>query len=113
MTFTVPANKICWCVVIQLGLDEVADDQFISSDWMPQQNQKMMDSIRHFKTQYGTLGDLFDATPTERVSKVYFEDKLFDTWTHGRTILIGDGMFIQHISQCGLDGLQCIFSLTL
>ncbi|KAK3834914.1 MAG: hypothetical protein JOS17DRAFT_773038 [Linnemannia elongata] len=90
VTFTVPGNKICWCVIIQLGLDELADDQFRSSDWMPQQNQKMMDSIRHFKTPYGIMGDLFDATPTERVSKVYFEDKLFDTWTHGRTILIGD-----------------------
>lgn len=39
------------------------------------------------------MGDLFDATPTERVSKVYFEDKLFETWNHGRTVVIGDGMY--------------------
>ncbi|KAF9101330.1 hypothetical protein BGX29_005777 [Mortierella sp. GBA35] len=90
VTFTVPGNKICWNVVVQLGLDEIADDQFRSSDWIPQQNQKMLDSIRHFKIPHGTLGDLFDATPTERVSKVYFEDMFFETWTHGRTILIGD-----------------------
>ncbi|KAF9088856.1 hypothetical protein BGX29_011689 [Mortierella sp. GBA35] len=89
-TFTVAGNKICWNVVIQLTHAEIADDQFRSSDWIPQQNQKMLDSFRHFKTVYGTLGELFDATPTERVSKVYFEDKLFETWTHGRTILIGD-----------------------
>ncbi|KAG0045931.1 hypothetical protein BGZ90_008320, partial [Linnemannia elongata] len=38
--YTVPGNKIFWCVVIQLGLDELADDQFRSSDWMPQQDQK-------------------------------------------------------------------------
>ncbi|KAF9118013.1 hypothetical protein BGW39_001570 [Mortierella sp. 14UC] len=89
-TFTIPGNKICWNVIIQLGIAEIADDQFRSSDWIPQQNQKLMDSIRHFKTTYGTLGDLFDATPTEHVSKVYFEDMLFETWTHGRTVLIGD-----------------------
>ncbi|KAF9930442.1 hypothetical protein FBU30_000493 [Linnemannia zychae] len=90
VTFTVPGNKICWTVIIQIGIDELADEQFKSSDWIPQQNQKLLDSIRHFKTPYGVMGDLFDATPIERVSKVYFEDMLFETWTHGRTVLIGD-----------------------
>lgn len=60
------------------------------------------------------MGDLFDATPTERVSKVYFEDKLFDTWTHGRTILIGDGTFIQqYLALQPPDELPFLFSLTL
>ncbi|KAF9543219.1 hypothetical protein EC957_001094 [Mortierella hygrophila] len=73
-----------------LDIAEFANEQFKSSDWVPQQNQKTMDEIRHFKTPYGTMGDLFDATDVERVSKVYFEDMLFETWNHGRTILIGD-----------------------
>ncbi|KAF9918509.1 hypothetical protein FBU30_000164 [Linnemannia zychae] len=90
VTFIVPGNKICWSVIIQVGITEIADDQFRSSDWVPQQNQKFLDSIRHFKTPYGTMGDLFDVTPIERVSKVYFEDMLFETWNHGRTVLIGD-----------------------
>ncbi|KAF9899260.1 hypothetical protein EC991_009219 [Linnemannia zychae] len=88
--FSVPGDKICWNVIVQLGIEELADDQFTSSDWVPQQNQKLMDLIRHFKTPYGTLGDLFDATPIDRVSKVYYEDKMFETWNHGRTVLIGD-----------------------
>ncbi|OAQ29373.1 FAD/NAD(P)-binding domain-containing protein [Linnemannia elongata AG-77] len=90
VTFTIPGNKICWNVVVQLGVTSVADEQFDCSDWVPQQNKAMMDSIRHFKTPYGTMGDLFDVTPIENVSKVYFEDKLFQTWNHGRTVLIGD-----------------------
>ncbi|KAF9148295.1 hypothetical protein BG015_009985 [Linnemannia schmuckeri] len=90
VTFTIPGNKICWNVVVQLGVNAVADEQFDCSDWVPQQNKAMMDSIRHFRTPYGTLGDLFDVTPIESVSKVYFEDKLFETWNHGRTVLIGD-----------------------
>ena len=90
--FTIPGNRICWNVVVQLGITEIADEQFSCSDWVPQQNKKMMDSIRHFVTPYGALGDLFDVTPIERVSKVYFEDMLFETWNHGRTVLIGDGM---------------------
>ncbi|KAG0296806.1 hypothetical protein BGZ97_004443 [Linnemannia gamsii] len=88
--FTVHGNRICWNVVVQLGITDIADEQFRTSDWVPQQNQKYMDSIRHFVTPYGTLGDLFDATPIEQVSKVYFEDQLFETWNHERTVLIGD-----------------------
>ncbi|KAG0282406.1 hypothetical protein BGZ96_000517 [Linnemannia gamsii] len=90
VTFAVPENKICWSVIVQLGVDATADEQFKSSDWVLQENKKMLDSIRHLETPYGTLGDLFDVTPIERVSKVYFEDQLFKTWNHGRTVLIGD-----------------------
>ncbi|KAG0372896.1 hypothetical protein BGX24_012438 [Mortierella sp. AD032] len=89
-TFAVPGNKICWNVVIQLGLSSIADEDVGSADWVAHDNQKMMDSIRHFKTPFGNLGDLFDATQAERVSKVFFEDKLFETWDHGRVVLIGD-----------------------
>ncbi|KAF9543223.1 hypothetical protein EC957_001098, partial [Mortierella hygrophila] len=73
-----------------LGITEIAHEQLSYSDWIPQLNQEMMDPIRHFVTPYRALGDLFDATDIEKVSKVYFEDKLFETWTHGRTVLIGD-----------------------
>ncbi|KAG0293469.1 hypothetical protein BGZ96_002811 [Linnemannia gamsii] len=90
VTFTVPGNRICWNVVVQLGVSETADEQLNCTDWVPQQNQKMMDEIRHFKTIYGTMGDLFDATPLQGVSKVFFEDQMFETWNHGRTVLLGD-----------------------
>ncbi|KAG9061274.1 hypothetical protein KI688_007612 [Linnemannia hyalina] len=90
VTFTIPGNRICWNIVIQLGLSSTADEHAVSLDWTNQDNKKMLDEIRHFKTPYGTMGDLFDATDIEKVSKVYFEDKLFETWTHGRTVLIGD-----------------------
>lgn len=81
-------------MIVQLGIDATADEQFKSSDWVPQENKKMLDSIRHLETPYGTLGDLFDVTPIERVSKVYFEDQLFKTWNDGRTVLIGDGTYL-------------------
>ncbi|KAF9155700.1 hypothetical protein BG015_008931 [Linnemannia schmuckeri] len=38
----------------------------------------------------GTVGELIDATPNDRVSKVMLESKLFKTWHHERTVLIGD-----------------------
>lgn len=36
------------------------------------------------------MGDLIDATPKECISKVMLEEKLFETWYHNRTVLIGD-----------------------
>ncbi|KAF9118015.1 hypothetical protein BGW39_001572, partial [Mortierella sp. 14UC] len=89
-TSTVPGNKICWNVIIQLGLSSLADEDVGSADWVTQDNKKMMESIRQFKTAYGTMGELFDVTQADRVSKVFFEDKLFQTWNHGRIVLIGD-----------------------
>lgn len=70
-TLTVPGNRICWKVIVQFGIDPVADELAGALDWVVQDNsQKMMDSIRHFKITYGAMGDLFDATRIERVSKV-------------------------------------------
>lgn len=36
------------------------------------------------------MGDLIDLTDPETISKVLLEQKLFDTWYHGRTVLMGD-----------------------
>ena len=38
-----------------------------------------------------TVGDLIDRTAPQLISKVMLEEKLFKTWYHGRTVLIGDG----------------------
>ncbi|KAG9319487.1 hypothetical protein KVV02_007608 [Mortierella alpina] len=38
----------------------------------------------------GTVAEILDATPTDRISKVMLESKLFKVWHHERTVLIGD-----------------------
>ncbi|KAF9571693.1 hypothetical protein EC968_000290 [Mortierella alpina] len=38
----------------------------------------------------GTVAEILDATPSERISKVMLESKLFKVWHHERTVLIGD-----------------------
>lgn len=59
----------------------------------------MCDETRDLRTPiksedgaYLKLGDLYDRTPQDRVSKVMLEEKVFETWYHGRTVLLGDGM---------------------
>lgn len=57
----------------------------------------MCREVRHFKVPIGkegvtvTMGDLIDKTPKDMISKVMLEEKLFETWFGGRTVLLGDG----------------------
>ncbi|KAG0237378.1 hypothetical protein BGX31_003608 [Mortierella sp. GBA43] len=86
--FTVPDNKICWLYTIQLG---ATDEHFRNSEWGPEATSSMCKKVRHIKAPFGlTVGDLIDVTPSETISKVMLEEKFFETWHHGRTVLLGD-----------------------
>lgn len=55
----------------------------------------MMNEFRHFASPFGgTMGELMDATSSDLISKVFLEYKMFETWFHGRTVLIGDGKIV-------------------
>lgn len=47
-----------------------------------------------------TLGDMIDATPTDGICKVMLEEKLFETWSFKRSVLIGDGKSRQDVFSC-------------
>jgi len=90
--FSVPDNQICWGLGVQLSESEAKAMQFRNSEWGPESNDAM---IKEFENELcpwgGTMGELVRDTPPELISKVFLEDKLFKTWFHGRTALIGDG----------------------
>lgn len=60
----------------------------------------MCKEVRDFPVPGGNgqlvLGDLIDRTPKEYISKVMLEEKLFDTWYGGRTVLLGDGKCLRN-----------------
>ncbi|KAG0284673.1 hypothetical protein BGZ96_010973 [Linnemannia gamsii] len=90
--FTVPGNRICWNVILQLStVREASEHKFKNSEWGPETSEPMIQEVRGFLIPFGgTLGDLIDATPRHNISRVFLEDKLFETWHHGRTVLVGD-----------------------
>ncbi|KAF9188435.1 hypothetical protein BGZ51_000600 [Haplosporangium sp. Z 767] len=59
----------------------------------------------------GTVAEILDATPPDRISKVMLESKLFKVWHHERTVLIGDACHKvlpftgQGATQAILDGI--------
>ncbi|KAF9114063.1 hypothetical protein BGX27_000194 [Mortierella sp. AM989] len=87
-----PGNQICWTLGQQLSQEEAKDQHFRNSEWGPESNESM---IKEFQDKLcplgGKMGDLIADTPKDRISKVFLEEKVFQTWYHGRTALLGDG----------------------
>ncbi|KAF9902142.1 hypothetical protein EC991_005255 [Linnemannia zychae] len=66
-----------------------------NSEWGDFSAQAMCDETRDFPIpikggSLRTLGDLFDLTPKEYISKVMLEEKVFKTWHNRRYVLLGD-----------------------
>ncbi|KAF9168943.1 hypothetical protein BGX20_011003 [Mortierella sp. AD010] len=88
---TIPNNQICWGVQIQLPEREAKQQQFRNSEWGPESVDAMLKEYGDFPNAFGgTMKDLFDAAPKQLISKVFLEEKIFQTWYHGRSVLIGD-----------------------
>ncbi|KAG0282102.1 hypothetical protein BGZ96_000832 [Linnemannia gamsii] len=103
LVFTTAQSTCCWMVIHHLTktTSKAAMEQRFrnndNSEWGPHATKQMCDETRHLQTpakvgdKYLTLGDFYDRTPHELISKVMLEEKVFETWYHGRTVLLGDG----------------------
>ncbi|KAF8949566.1 hypothetical protein BGZ52_005565, partial [Haplosporangium bisporale] len=91
-TSTIRGNKISWSCMLQLDADPRKDDLLTNNaEWGPSANQAMIDEIYNFPLKNGgVLGHLIDSTDPDLISKVYIEEKLFETWNYGRIALLGD-----------------------
>jgi hypothetical protein len=73
-------------------MDPKLYEGWLNADYNTFDTHQLPKEWRHHKLPImGELGDLFDNTPKEAVTKVVLEEKTFETWRHGRTVLIGDG----------------------
>ncbi|KAF9083821.1 hypothetical protein BGX23_011097 [Mortierella sp. AD031] len=97
-------NTICWTVTHHL--DEVSSKaaeehrfkELQNSEWGPHGAQTMCNEARHFPIKLGgktlTMGDLYDWTPKEQISKVMLEEKVFQTWHSGRVVMAIHGAVV-------------------
>ncbi|KAF9278481.1 hypothetical protein BGZ68_008530 [Mortierella alpina] len=94
-TVTVPGNRVCWGALVQLDSSTVLSRDVTSlknAEWGPESNEAMINEIYDRPCRLGcTMGALTDATPKDGISRVFLEEKIFETWYHNRTVLIGDG----------------------
>ncbi|KAF9911346.1 hypothetical protein EC991_003911 [Linnemannia zychae] len=96
---TIPGNRFCWSVMAQIANQADAKErQFRNSKTGPEANHGIIEAVQNFPVTFGgKLGEIIDATPKDRISKVMLEEKLFETWYHGGIVLLGDG---------GMDAMQ-------
>ncbi|KAF9279978.1 hypothetical protein BGZ68_007567 [Mortierella alpina] len=87
-------NRIAWMSFYNVQADEsAAERSFRFSEWDSNAAQEMCNRVRHLPCIFGgSLGDLIDKTPKERISKIMIADKYFSTWYHQRIVLLGSGM---------------------
>ncbi|KAF9343920.1 hypothetical protein BGX26_005023, partial [Mortierella sp. AD094] len=118
----VPGNRICWNVVSQFAsTSDAEDEKFRNSEWGPNANEGIINEVKNFLVPIGgTMGDLIGATQAESISRVILEDKIFETWSHKRTVLIGDAChkMLSSAGQGAVNALQdavilanCIYDL--
>ncbi|KAF9432567.1 hypothetical protein BGZ76_010623 [Entomortierella beljakovae] len=87
-----PGNQICWTLTIQVPQMQAEDQQFRNSEWSTESNETMIKEFENLPCPLGgTMGEVIQDTPKELISKVFLEEKVFKTWYHGRTVLLGDG----------------------
>ncbi|KAG0254016.1 hypothetical protein BGZ95_006157, partial [Linnemannia exigua] len=93
---TTTNGVVCWMVIKYLSgqmSKEFTDGR--NEDWGPDATRSMCEEVKDFPIIAGgekklTIGNLIDWSPKEFVSKVMLEEKVFDTWYDGRTVLLGD-----------------------
>ncbi|KAG0093167.1 hypothetical protein BGZ93_010792 [Podila epicladia] len=99
ITFTTKANTVCWQAYKCLDKAESKiasnpDASVQNAEWGPEAADRMCKEVHDLPFKGGngnqTLGHLIDLTPKELISKVSFDEKVFDCWYSGRTVLLGD-----------------------
>ncbi|KAG0009214.1 hypothetical protein BGZ80_002627 [Entomortierella chlamydospora] len=94
---TLPDNQISWGFGTQLPKATLKEMQFRNSEWSPESSDSMLKEYRDWPCPLGgTMGEIFDATPKDLISKVFLEEKIFTTWYHSRTVLLGDACHKLH-----------------
>jgi len=91
--FNIAGKRVCWIVVLQqTSLSPAEATRLRDSEWSTIVSDETHDVVKNLRVPgCRTVGDLIVSTPDGEVCRAFIEDKLYETWYHGRTVLIGDG----------------------
>ncbi|KAG0373919.1 hypothetical protein BGX24_011063 [Mortierella sp. AD032] len=106
------AEEECQFIRIVGDSKPYADDSFLDSEWGSETAEEMCDQVKNFPVIAGgnkrlTVGDLINWTPKGLISKVMLEEKVFQTWYSGRTVLMGDGNTEKQCHKCACLEAMC------
>ncbi|KAF8924730.1 hypothetical protein BGZ52_007817, partial [Haplosporangium bisporale] len=85
-------NTLCWILIEFFDKPKLQQVEYIKR-WKSTPAGEMCEAVKDFPVPGGenlTLGDLMAETSRNLLSKVMNEEKFFQTWHSGRTVLLGD-----------------------
>ncbi|KAG0229897.1 hypothetical protein BGW42_001298 [Actinomortierella wolfii] len=93
--FSMPDHSVAWMVITnQEGTSIKSEDPArYNAEWGPGAAEAMTEFAKKLPSPFGgsgTMEPFINATPKSRISRIMLEEKIFDTWYHGRTVLLGD-----------------------
>ncbi|KAG0259809.1 hypothetical protein DFQ27_003893, partial [Actinomortierella ambigua] len=100
-------GRLCWRIAGKLIDNQVVDEaSFRFSDWGSESIQDIVAEIEKVPIAIGgTVGNLLENTKS--ISRVMLEDKWFNTWYQGRTVLAGDSCH-KTLPAAGQGAIQAI-----
>ncbi|KAK3817307.1 MAG: hypothetical protein J3Q66DRAFT_339481 [Benniella sp.] len=116
MAITLTNNKIAYIISEQLDDNASKDLPALRKKLLsPEAKEAFIKKVSGFSVKtytddndrpekLHTLGDLIEATDPETSGMVLLEEKMFKTWHHGRTVLLGDAVHKMHLA----SGMGCV-----
>ncbi|KAF9896025.1 hypothetical protein BX616_008294, partial [Lobosporangium transversale] len=88
----IPDDQICWALWIELDPATAANAKVTeASEFGFQNTEPVVKCFREVPCPFGgTMGELVDATEDNMKARAFVEEKVYETWFHGRTVLLGD-----------------------
>jgi hypothetical protein len=88
-------NRIAWDITKDVAKTSIRQGEASRVyQWRPEDIEEALKAVRDFDCPYGgQIGHLLDTTPVDNMHMHMSEERLYETWSGGRTVLLGDGKF--------------------
>lgn len=89
-------NRIAWDITKEVNRTAIRQGEASKVyQWRSEDVEETLKTVRGFDCPYGgQIGDLLDTTPVESMHMHMSEERFCETWSGGRTVLLGDGKFV-------------------
>ncbi|KAK3816677.1 MAG: hypothetical protein J3Q66DRAFT_343166 [Benniella sp.] len=109
-------RRLLWAIITPVEKSDKAlcDDGFMATDPGPEAIEEMCSKYQHFGCPIGgTMKDMFDQSPPHLMSKNLTNNRVYDKWCGGRTVLVGNAVH-KFLPSAGLnDSLNMVESVAL